>query len=392
MLVIWLKKTDFNTKVTEIEGKIPSITGLATNSELSAVEKKIPDVSSLVKNTNLNAELKKISDRITSNKIRHLQIENELKKLQKFDAAYFRGKGYFDGNDGALTNSLVFQVGEKHFKNNSGSNSSKIQIWKSKGLSCQSLDLSAIVGIANNMKMSKPIRPTYVIFNHKEPFFEQKKENIIKSRSIVSMYIVYSLQKIRNSDNVLKSCLFGATKVTKPSDTADTDKYIYSGYGLGFDSTSQFTQPQGRMARIIIIFGVNSSNSVHATNKTRNILILGHGLTQKVNATIYAEKMYSPNFSAENKIFCLSLHYNGNNSYLFVNGKGVAKFKAKKSKIKENQLTLGSISTSANLSSSDIEDSKLYGNVYDFSVDYSAISNDKMQDIHAYLMKKNDIV
>ena len=49
MFVIWLKKTDFNTKVTEIEGKIPSITGLATNSELSAVENKIPDVSSLVK-------------------------------------------------------------------------------------------------------------------------------------------------------------------------------------------------------------------------------------------------------------------------------------------------------------------------------------------------------
>ena len=38
--------------------------------------------------------------------------------------------------------------------------------------------------------------------------------------------------------------------------------------------------------------------------------------------------MYSPNVSAENKIFCLSLHYNGDNSYLFVNGKEVTKFKA----------------------------------------------------------------
>ena len=51
----------------------------------------------------------------------------------------------------------------------------------------------------------------------------------------------------------------------------------------------------------------------------------------------------SPNFSAENKIFCLNLHYNGDNSYLFVNGKEVTKFKAKKSDIKANQLTLGSI-------------------------------------------------
>ena len=121
------------------------------------------------------------------------------------------------------------------------------------------------------------------------------------------------------------------------------------------------------MARNIILFEVDSSNSAHATNKTQNILILGHGLTQKINnTTIYAEKMYSPKFSAGNKVFCLSLHYNGDDSYLFVNGKEVTKFKAKNSEIKANQLILGSISTSSNLSSSDIEDSKLYGNVYHF--------------------------
>ena len=236
--------------------------------------------------------------------------------------------------------------------------------------------------------MSKPIRPAYMIFNHKESFFEQKKENIIKSGSIVNIYIVYNLsEKSIDSDNVLKNCLFSAIKVTKPGDTTDTDKYIYSGYDLGFDSTGQFSHPQGGMARLDL------SNSVHATNKTQNILILGHGLTQKVNnATIDAEKTYSPNFSAENKIFCLSLHYNGDNSYLFVNGKEVTKFKAKKSEIKANQLILGSISTSANLSSSDIEDSKLYGNVYDFSVDYSTISNDKILGIHDYLMIKNGII
>ena len=92
--------------------------------------------------------------------------------------------------------------------------------------------------------------------------------------------------------------------MTKPGDNTDTDKYIYSGYGLGFDSTSQFTHPQGGMARNVIIFGVDSSNSVHPKNKTQNILKLGHGLTQEVNnTTIYAEKMYSPNFSAENKTF-----------------------------------------------------------------------------------------
>ena len=261
-------------------------------------------------------------------------VENELKI---FDSSYFLDKNYFERNDGAQ-NSLVFLVGKKYFKNNFGSDSSKIEIWKSKGLSSQSLSLSGTVGTANDIKMSKPITPAYVIFNDKESFFEQKKkENIIKSGPIANIYMVYSLsQKTINSHNVLKNCLFGATKVTKPGDTTDTDKYIYPGCDLGFDSTGQFTHPQGGMARNIIIFGVDSSNSVHATNKTQNILILGHDLTQKVNnTTIYAEKMYSPNFNAENKIVCLSFHYN-DNRYLFVNGKEVTKFKAKTSEIKAN--------------------------------------------------------
>ena len=56
-----VKKTDFNAKVNEIEGKIPSITGLATNSALAAVKDKIPDVSSLVKKKQiLTMNLKKL--------------------------------------------------------------------------------------------------------------------------------------------------------------------------------------------------------------------------------------------------------------------------------------------------------------------------------------------
>ena len=93
--------------------------------------------------------------------------------------------------------------------------------------------------------------------------------------------------------------------------------------------------------------------------KTQNIIVLGLGLSQGVNNTIiYAEKMYSPNFSAENKTFCLSLHYNGDGSYLFVNSKEFTKFKAKYFEIKANPLSFGIIPTIFNLSSSDIVDSK----------------------------------
>ena len=109
----WLKKTDVNTKVTEIEGKIPSISGLATDSALTAVETKIPDVSSLVKN--FDAKLKKIGDRVASSKTKYLLVETELKKLEKFDAAYFRGRNYFVGDDNTQ-NCLVFQGAYKHFE------------------------------------------------------------------------------------------------------------------------------------------------------------------------------------------------------------------------------------------------------------------------------------
>ena len=76
------------------------------------------------------------------------------------------------------------------------------------------------------------------------------------------------------------------------------------------------------------------SSSVHANNKTRNIVVLGKDFIQGIdNTTIYAEKFYSINFTKNSKRFCLSLHYNGGNTYLFVNGTEIHKFKAKDSKI-----------------------------------------------------------
>ena len=54
ILVVLPKKTDFKTKITEIEGKIPIISSLAVNVALTAVENKIPNISSLVKKTQEN--------------------------------------------------------------------------------------------------------------------------------------------------------------------------------------------------------------------------------------------------------------------------------------------------------------------------------------------------
>ena len=134
----------------------------------------------------------------------------------------------------------------------------------------------------------------------------------------------------------------GAVKLTKND---DTDKYKYSGYGIGFDSRGTFSHPSARVGENVIIFGVYMSNSVHTNNKKGNILVLGERFTQGIdNIRVYAEKIYSINFTEINKKFCLSLHYNGDDIYLFVNGKEIINFKAKDSKTVPYPLCLGSLS------------------------------------------------
>ena len=71
-------------------------------------------------------------------------------------------------------------------------------------------------------------------------------------------------------------------------------------------------------------------SSVHVNNKKKDILTYGEGPTQGLDdATLTAERKYSINFIENNKKFCFSLHYNGANSYLFVNGTEIINFKQK---------------------------------------------------------------
>ena len=77
-----------------------------------------------------------------------------------------------------------------------------------------------------------------------------------------------------------------------------------------------------------MIFGVDISSSTKIDPRKKDILILGKGPTQRLQHTLAAENIYSVNFTENNKKFCVSLHYNGANSYLFGNGTEIYKFKA----------------------------------------------------------------
>ena len=149
----------------------------------------------------------------------------------------------------------------------------------------------------------------------------------------VSLYIAYKLDawsRGLNTEFILKNCLLGDVELTK---NTDPDKYKYSGYA--FDLRSEFTLSDGSMGKNVITFGVDMSSSVHIDNKKKHIIIPGKDPTQGLDdTTVSAEVEYSIDFSRSNRKLCLSLHYNGSNSFLFVNATKIYQFKVNDSKIK----------------------------------------------------------
>ena len=256
-----VKKTDFNAKITEGESKIPSITGLATNSALIAVENKIPDISSIVKKKDFDTKLKKIVDRVTENKSKHLLVKNELKKLKAFYLSYFRGKNYFGDNN---INYLVFEVSLQYLNFYDDSFYKPVPSWNSKGVSKETIKAPR----SNNNILSPTAEST---FDHQKMKRKFNGSCLIQDKitytpqTIVNIYIVYETTKNNYISDYasLENCLFGSVKLTK---NPDIDKYKYSGYGIGFDRKGEFSFSNG-FGQNIIIFGADMSSSVMLITK-----------------------------------------------------------------------------------------------------------------------------
>ena len=198
-----------------------------------------------------------------------------------FDTDYFVGGNYFEGDDGAQ-NTLVFPGKSIFFEHNDlGYNT-----WKSKGVSDQNLYYKGGVSGVTKGGVTKLVRPTHVVIDADE-YFIQISSKVIPNNGIVNFYIVYKLlPKNIRTDNALKNCLFGVVDATRADNrVTDPDKFTYSGYGIEFDYTGIFTHPKGDIARNVIIFGADMSDSVHASNKAQNILVLGKAFIQKINNT-----------------------------------------------------------------------------------------------------------
>ena len=164
---------------------------------------------------------------------------------------------------------------------------------------------------------------------------EQKNATFILPNRI-NVFIVFELNTCSrdiNTDLTLKDCLIGGVKLSKNDDPG---KYVYIGYGIGYDLLSEFSFSDGSTGKNVIIFGVNMSSSVHINNKEKDILIiLGVGPTQGLHDTVLTAKArYSVNFSRLHRTFCLNLHYIGSNSFLFVNATKIYQFKTRDSEMK----------------------------------------------------------
>ena len=162
-------------------------------------------------------------------------------------------------------------------------------------------------------------------------YFKQDKTRIPNNNNAINIYCVYKLDPIasgRDTTFTIQNALSGALQTTE---NADTSKYDYKEYGVCFDEGGQFDHKitEGGFAhttnaRNVLIFGVDMSFSVRATNTANHIYVMGKEFVQGINdTTIYAEK----SFTDPGKNFMLSFHYNGNDSYLFVNGRQELKFK-----------------------------------------------------------------
>ena len=258
------------TALSTVENKIPDTSNLATKTALTTVENKIPDTSNLVKKANYDAKMTNINSKFDKIDLdMRVLFDLKLKELIKNSRLLRLGDILFNSDDGNQAY-LIFQPARKYFKTDN--NSAYISEWKSKGL-----------GIKPPKVGNNNLTPQINYYRHhlrvifSASCLQQSK--IDYSNKKISFYIAYELRTSNSNinDPTLQNCLFGSVTLTK---NVVIDKYKYSGYGIGFDRKGSFSFPGGEFGQNVVIFGADMSSSPHIDNKGKDILVLGRGQTQ----------------------------------------------------------------------------------------------------------------
>ena len=209
------------------------------------------------------------------------------------------------------------------------------------------------------------------------------------------IHIVYKLKnrRIYNSEYVQLNRIFGNCNLTK---TTDKKHYGYSdGIFFFFDALDKYNGPDpGKTCRNMLIYGVDMTNSIHTSNKTDNFYCIGKAQTQGLQngKTVHdyaAHDYVKTNGSEMKKIHVLSVCYNGDNSYIILNGVEQAKSKAMTNLKLTNPLVTGN--TTEDFRTTESKSTSLRGNIYNVSVDYLNLNFSKLMSVQSYLTKKYNI-
>ena len=183
----------------------------------------------------------------------------------------------------------------------------KISEWESKGLSDEKIKPPLTADKSLSPKLAW-INGSRIRLRFTVSCLRQKYATYT-SNNVVNLFIVYELNRCLqdlNAKFTLKDCLLGALTLTR---NANPNKHSNSGYRIGFDSRSMFSIPNSDCGKNVVSFGVDMSSSVHANNKSKDILILSKGRTKELgNTSLTAEAEYSVTFSRSERKFWLSLH------------------------------------------------------------------------------------
>ena len=279
-------------------------------------------------------EVTAIDNKTKKNAIGILTLENKLQQKEDTINENERSNSFARG--------LFFYMDQRYLVYNCKMGSfryaaNRISAWKSAGIFnyFDNSSLNAVGDTSVNSPDLKNDGRMYVYLS--DNYFKQDRTRIPNNNNAINIYCVYKLDPIASSRDTtftIQNASFEAIQITK---NANTPKYNYKGYGICFDEGGAFghTITEGGFAhttdaRNVLIFGADMSFSVQATNRANHIYVMGTEFVQGINGTkIYAEKNFYRNFTDPGKTFVLSLHYNGNNSYLFVNGRQELKFKCK---------------------------------------------------------------
>ena len=302
--------TTLETKIDTVDKKIPDISGLATkasltsylqtatfNSKVTEAENKIKATDIIAKSANTKANT------IRSDLTGYAKIADVATDITAIKNDYVTNASLTSRLNDLKSQHIDIEV--SNIDNKTKKNASDILALKSKSQQKEFTMSENERGNSFARGLFFYIDQRYFVYIH----FQQNISNIPNNNNVINIYCVYQIEPISSSRDdtfTVQNTLFGAMQIIK---NAATSKYDYKGYGICFDEGGQFghTITDGGFAhttnaRNILIFGVDMSFSVHATNRANHIYVMGKEFVQGINdTTIYAEKSFYRNFTVPGK-------------------------------------------------------------------------------------------